>query len=129
MDNKLDIVTLIDEEGDKFEFEVVDYFWVNELEYAVLLPLHSDHSGPDEDPEKMITDSSSQQEAVIFDAEEGLEDEEEENGEAIILRVVNKNNGETTLEVIEDEDEWQKVADIALERIYDQDEKFNQEEE
>ena len=115
MDDKLDIVTLIDEEGDKFEFEVVDLFFVDEHEYAVLLPLHSDgdaYSG------NRNGNGTSEREDAYFEPEDAFE----ENEEAVILRVLKGNDGETTLHIIEDEEEWQKVADIAFERLLEQEE-------
>lgn len=120
MDDKLDIVTLIDEEGDQFEFEVVDLFFVDEQEYAVLLPLHSDpgdtYSG------NRNGNGTSEKGDASFDDWKEPEDEFEENEEAVILRVLKGDDGETTLHVIEDEEEWQKVADIAFERLLDQEE-------
>ena len=102
MDDKFDNVTLIDEEGEEFEFEVVDFFLLDEQEYAVLLPLDSETSDANIDSGK--TNGSNNDE------------------EAIIMRVLQGNDGETTLQVIDNEVEWQKVADIALERLLEQEE-------
>ena len=112
MDEKPDIVTLIDEEGDEFEFEVVDYFFTDGEEYAVLLPLHGELSDLEEDEMGI----------PILDADVDEGDDEWVSEEAIIMRVIKGDNGEATLQVIEDEDEWQRVADIALERLFEQEE-------
>ncbi|NLX91340.1 MAG: DUF1292 domain-containing protein [Firmicutes bacterium] len=120
MDDKLDIVTLIDEEGDQFEFEVVDLFFVDEHEYAVLLPLHSEAG--DTCSGKRKDNGTFEREDAYFDVWKESEDPFEENEEAVILRVLKGDDGETTLHVIEDEEEWQQVADIAFERLLDQEE-------
>ncbi len=118
MDENLDIVTLIDEEGKKFEFEVVDYFLVDKLEYAVLLPVRSKLSDLDESLGISFDD---RKESITYDDE--LDDEDGKNeDEAVILRVTKGNNGEESLHIIDDEDEWQKVAEIAIERLYEQEE-------
>lgn len=115
MDEDLDIVTLIDEEGNTFEFEIVDFFLVDKMEYAVLLPLcsnFSDYEGgcriPFDDRRKSITCDDE------FDDEDGNNEDE-----AVILRVIKGDNGEESLHIIDDEDEWQKVSEIAIERLYE----------
>ena len=113
MDEKPDIVTLIDEEGEEFEFEVVDYFFSDGQEYAVLLPLQSEFSDLEDEDEMDIP---------VADDDFDEDDEAWISEEAIIMRVTKGDNGEATLQVIEDEDEWQKVADMALERLFEQEE-------
>lgn len=99
MEEREEIITLIDEEGEQFDFLLLDYFQVDNLHYAVLLPWNNE----DED----------------FEASGDLEEmEQEEEAESpIIFRVVKGNNGETALHTIDDEDEWDKVAEIAYERL------------
>jgi len=110
MDEKPDIVTLIDEEGEEFEFEVVDYFFADGQEYAVLLPIHSE-----------FTDLINEDELIPIEDDDFDEDDDTwVSEEAIIMRVTKGDNGEATLQIIEDEDEWQRVADMALERLFDQ---------
>lgn len=118
MDKNFDTVTLIDEEGKKFEFEVVDYFLVDKLEYAVLLPVRSKLSGLDGNFEISFDD---RKKSIAYHDELDDEDGTTED-EAVLLRVRRGINGEETLHIIDDEDEWQKVAEIALKRLYEQEE-------
>jgi putative Holliday junction resolvase len=48
-----DIIVLTDEEGAEHEFQVVDYFNVDEKEYAILLPMN-DFEEDDEEGEALI---------------------------------------------------------------------------
>jgi uncharacterized protein YrzB (UPF0473 family) len=100
MSGKDEILTLIDEKGEMFNFFVIDYFSLEEQEYTILLPADGEKFA-DFDPEIIIDE----------DSEEG------EGDEAIILRVVKGNNGEDTLQTIDDELEWEKVTEIAYERL------------
>lgn len=95
MTEREEIITLIDEDGEQFDFVLVDYFRLDDVEYAVLYPLR-------EPVEK---------ESEYFGEEEG------EEGEAIIFRIIQGEDGETTFRVIDDEEEWQKVAEIACDRL------------
>ncbi len=99
---KFSNITLIDENGKKLEFEVIDFFLADEREYAVLMPIVSEEADDIEDE-----DVESPSEAEDFD-------------EVVIMRVV-ENDDEITLEDIEDEDEWQRVAD-AFEGQFEQEE-------
>lgn len=100
MEEREEIITLVDEEGEKFDFLVVDYFFVENQEYAVLLPC--DQNG------------SAALEGERWGREIDLDEDEED---AVIFRVIKGNNGETALHMIEDEDEWEKVVEIAYERL------------
>ncbi|HHT46461.1 MAG TPA: DUF1292 domain-containing protein [Firmicutes bacterium] len=120
MEERKEIITLVDEDGSKLEFLALDYFDVDEVEYAVLLPFDGKF---DDDNEILIDD-----EDVVKGDENGLEDDSEENGleeevydangDAIIFRVEKTEDGETMLHVIEDDEEWNKVAEIASERLF-----------
>ena len=79
------LITLVDEEGNEHDFELIDYFEFDEQAYAVLVPLNI----------------------------ESQEDAQE--GEAIILRVEKTAEGEEILVNIEDDDEWEKAAGIWME--------------
>ncbi len=76
-------VVLTDEEGEEHEFEVLDIIEVDGSEYAILFPVEEGEN----------------------------EDEEEEVDEAIILKIGTDENGEEVLTEIEDDEEWEKVAD------------------
>ncbi len=80
-EEKLDLITLVDEAGNEHEFAVVDFFPLDEKQYAILVP-------------------------VRYDAEElDLDDE------AYIFRVdLDVESGEETLVEVEDETEWNQVA-------------------
>ncbi len=85
MQDKEDVLTLVDEEGNEHLFSVVDLIKVEEKDYAILLP--------------------------VEESEESEEDEgfDGEGDEAIIFRVVQDDEGQALL-AVEDEDEWQAVA-------------------
>lgn len=89
MEEKDNKIVLLDEEGGEHQFEVVDVLPVNEINYAILLPDNGDKSNGE--------------------VSEGDE-------EAFIFRVVEK-EGEHALEEIEDEEEWNLVAEAWEKRI------------
>jgi len=101
MEEREEIITLVDEEGEQFEFLVLDYFQVDDLDYAVLLPYAKD------DLSELVAENWADEEVNLLESE----------GEAVIFRVMKGNNGETLLYTIEDEEEWDKVAEIAYERL------------
>ena len=83
-----DIVTVVDDDGKEFEFEVLDRIETDDdKKYIALLP--------------------------VFDSEEELLDD---SGELIILRVLD-DDGETVLEPIEDDDEFDEIGAIFEERL------------
>lgn len=84
-----DILTLTDEEGKEYTFEVLDRIETDEARYVALLPVY-------DDPKDMLDDS----------------------GELVILRVV-EDNGEEFLENIEDDDEYDTIADAFISRLQD----------
>lgn len=84
-----DIVTVIDENGVEHTFEELDRIETDTAKYVALLPVYDD-------------------------AEEILDDD----GELIILRV-SEENGETYLEPIEDDDEFNEIGKIFEERLED----------
>ena len=84
-----DIVTVIDENGVEHTFEELDRIETDTTKYVALLPVYDE-------------------------AEEILDDD----GELIILRV-SEENGETYLEPIEDDDEFNEIGKIFEERLED----------
>lgn len=113
MSERNEILTLIDEEGTKTSFFVLDYFNIDEQEYTVLLPVNEQRLVELlEDMDEDIVEEGKYEDLFT----EG--EEEAEEGEAIILQVVKGNNGEDTLQTIDDEEEWKKVMEIAYERLF-----------
>ncbi|MEG1875270.1 MAG: DUF1292 domain-containing protein [Angelakisella sp.] len=88
-----DVINLLDEEGQEHEFEIVDAVELEDQQYLALVP--------------------------IFDQPE---DSLEDDGQLVILRVSDENDedGEQFLEAIEDEDEYQRVAQLFMERLEDE---------
>lgn len=89
-----DILTLVDEDGTEHEFEVIDSLTTDGNEYFALIPT--------ETPENLASD----------------------DGELVILKVV-EDNGEEFLEPIEDDDEFNEISEIFMDRLdelYDFDE-------
>ena len=84
-----DTVTVIDENGVEHTFEELDRIETDTAKYVALLPVYDE-------------------------AEEILDDD----GELIILRV-SEENGETYLEPIEDDDEFNEIGKIFEERLED----------
>ena len=84
-----DIVNLTDDEGNEYTFEVLDAIESDDGRYLAMLPVHET-------------------------AEELLED----SGELVIVKV-GEENGEEYLYPIEDDDEYDFVADAFIERLQD----------
>ncbi len=84
-----DIITLEDDDGVEYTFEVLDRIETDEARYVALLPVY-------DDPQKMLDD----------------------NGELVILKV-NEENGEEFFEDIEDDDEYDMIVDAFTERLQD----------
>ena len=84
-----DIVSLVDEDGVEHTFEELDRIETDDARYVALLPVYDE-------------------------AEDILDDD----GELIILKV-NEEDGETYLEPIEDEDEFNEIGSIFEERLSD----------
>ena len=84
-----DIVTLTDDDGKEYTFEVLDAVETDTDRYLALLPVY-------DDPQKML----------------------EESGELVILKVVPDGDDEALIE-IEDDDEYEEVASIFTDRLQD----------
>lgn len=84
-----DILTLTDEEGKEFSFELLDSIETDDGRYVALMPTYQT-------------------------AEEILS----ENGELVILKVMEV-DGEDMFEEIEDDDEYDTIADCFIDRLQD----------
>lgn len=84
-----DIITLADDQGKEYSFEVLDAIETDDGRYLALLPTF-------EDPQKMLDDS----------------------GELVIVKV-GEENGEEYFYEIEDDDEYETVADAFVDRLED----------
>ena len=82
-----DIVTVVDDEGNQHEFEIVDAIETDEGRYVALLPIYHD-------PNELLND----------------------DGELVIL-TVKEEGGEDLLLPIEDDDEFEEIAEIFEERL------------
>ena len=87
MEYNPDIITLADDEGKEYTFEVLDAIETDDARYLALLPQYSD-------PEKMLEDS----------------------GELVIVKV-GEENGEEFFTEIEDDDEYETIADAFTDRL------------
>lgn len=85
-----DIITLVDEENVEHQFEIADVMELDESVYMALIPVA-------ETPEDVLEDS----------------------GELVILKVA-ADGVEEFLEVIEDEDEFERVSAAFIERLSDE---------
>ena len=84
-----DIITLSDDDGKEYTFEVLDVLEDDDNRYLALLPTF-------EDPKKMLEDS----------------------GERVIVKVMEEDGEEYFCE-IEDDDEYETVADAFVDRLED----------
>lgn len=84
-----DLISLIDDDGNEFNFEVIDAIESDEGRYLAMLPIF-------DDPKEMLNDS----------------------GELVIVKV-GEENGEEYYYEIEDDDEYDFVADAFIERLED----------
>ena len=86
---KADIVTLQDDDGKEYTFEILDAIEDDENRYLALLPVY-------EDPQKILDDS----------------------GELVIVKV-EEENGEEFFSEIQDDAEYEMVADAFIDRLQD----------
>lgn len=84
-----DLITLTDDDGKEFSFEVLDAIETDEGRYLAMLPTY-------DDPKKMLDDS----------------------GELVIVKVLEE-DGEEYYTEIEDDDEYEMVADAFVDRLED----------
>lgn len=84
-----EVITLVDEEGEEHDFEVIDVIEVEGEKYAILLPV-------------LEGDESAESES----------EDDDESGEAIILKFARDEEENEFLVDIEDDEEWEKVAAI-----------------
>ena len=84
-----DIVTVVDDEGTEHQFEIVDAIETDDGRYVALLPIY-------ENPADMVDD----------------------DGELVIL-AVKEENGEDIMVTIDDDDEFDEIAEIFEERLAD----------
>lgn len=84
-----DIITLADDSGKEYTFEVLDAIETDTDHYLALLPQYSD-------PQKMLEDS----------------------GELVIVKV-GEEDGEEYFYEIEDDDEYETIADAFVDRLED----------
>ncbi|MEA5010888.1 MAG: DUF1292 domain-containing protein [Angelakisella sp.] len=85
-----DIISLLDEEGNEHELEIIDSLEVDGKEYMAMIP-------------------------IFENAEENLDD----SGELVILRLSEEldEDGDQYLEAIQDEDEYNQVAELFMGRL------------
>ena len=84
-----DLISLVDEDGKEYKFEVLDAIETDIGRYLALLPIY-------DDPQKMLDDS----------------------GESVIVKSFVE-DGEEYFDEIEDDDEYETVADAFAERLED----------
>ena len=84
-----DIVSLTDDEGKEYKFEILDAIETDMGRYLALLPTF-------DDPKKMLQDS----------------------GELVIVKVTEE-DGEEFFSEIEDDDEYETIADAFIDRLED----------
>ncbi len=83
------LISLMDEDGNEHEFEFVDSLELEGSEYVALIPVYDNPA-----------------------------DSLEDDGELVVLKVM-EDNGEEYLEAIEDEDEFNNVSELFMDRLSD----------
>ena len=83
------LISLMDEEGNEHEFEFVDSLELEGSEYVALIPVYDNPA-----------------------------DSLEDDGELVVLKVMEENE-EEYLEAIEDEDEFNNVSELFMDRLSD----------
>ena len=85
-----DIITLTDDDGKNYEFEIIDAIETDDGRYLAMIPYFSD-------PKAKLDDS----------------------GELVIVKVFEDEDGEEYFEDIPDDDEYETVADLFINRLQD----------
>ena len=85
-----DIVTLTDDDGKEYAFEILDAIETDSGRYLAMLP-------------------------YFADAKERLDD----SGELVLVKVFEDEDGEEYFEDIPDDDEYETVADLFINRLQD----------
>ncbi len=83
-----DIVTLKDDDNNEYTFEILDAIETEDGRYLAMMPKF-------DDPQKMLDDS----------------------GDLVIVKVQEDENGEEYFEDIPDDDEYDTIADLFVERL------------
>ena len=84
-----DIISLTDEEGNEYDFEILDRLETDNGDYVALLPVY-------DDPQKEL----------------------DESGDLVIMKI-GEEDGEEYFENIDDDDEYDTVADAFIARLQD----------
>lgn len=84
------ILSLSDEAGKEYQFEVLDDIDYEDNRYLALQPVY-------DDPKKMLDDS----------------------GELVILKAIEGENGDESFDEIQDDNEYEEVANIFMDRLQD----------
>lgn len=91
-EEEIPVLVLVDEEGVEHEFELLAELEIDDATYRVLVPLFAED-----------------------------EDDESDEVEVVILKVVYDEEGNEFLSDIEDDEEWEKVADAWQELVESED--------
>ena len=84
-----DLISLTDDEGNEYQFEILDQIEYNDERYLALMSQY-------DDPQKMV----------------------DSDGELVVLKVIVEND-EEQFEEIEDDEEYEDVAGIFIDRLQD----------
>ncbi len=90
MEFTADLITLTDEDGEDHEFELVDTLEHNGKSYVALVTSA-------ENPDEML----------------------EDDGNLVIMKIIEEKDGDDILELIEDDDEFEEISDIFMDRLSD----------
>ncbi len=89
--NNENIITLLDDNDNAIDFEIIEMLEISGKRYAFLLPLNDDNA-----------------------------DTESEEDEAVIFRIDLNEDGEEIFAYIEDDQEWEMVVDTYNDMLFDE---------
>lgn len=87
------IITLLDDNDEAIDFEIIEMLEIAGKRYAFLLPLNDENA-----------------------------DEEADEDEAVIFRIDTNEDGEEIFAYIEDDQEWEMVVDTYNDMLFEEDE-------
>ena len=85
-----DILTLISDDGEEYQFELLDRAEMDGAEYVAMMPIDEEHAGEDED--------------------------EEVDGELVFMKAI-QDGDEEFLESIDDDAEYERISELFTERL------------
>ena len=118
MDFEDNLIQLVDEDGEEFDFEHIMTFDYQDKQYIVLMPVDDEYyesdDEDDEDDEDELAELDGADEDDFDDYDDEDEDGEDDDGEIIILEVVKDEEGNDVYLSIEDDDLLDELYNVYI---------------